>query len=97
MLFYAIFGFVFYSELGSSGAAYAFTPATTLCIIYLLFPVHKLAGLCKRSEVQIFDEFYSQDEYLYEKQALDFFDDYDRSNPTTTNEGWDYYFTLLLK
>ena len=92
---YAGANFYFYYDLDS----YALIPGAVGCglvFVYLVTPFQKMIKICMRGKVQSMTvASLSETDKSYEASAVDFFQDYDRCNPVTAEEGNQWWINLI--
>lgn len=66
-----------------------------IMLAYTFFPLDGIFSCFTKSNIEIWENMYSKE--TYEEMATSFIDDYDRANPVTVNEGWEWLADLMLK
>ena len=64
-----------------------------IVIVYMFFPLNSIYKHFVKSNVDVFENMYKKE--IYEDMAPNFVDDYDRANPATVAEGWQWLADLV--
>jgi hypothetical protein len=94
VLLYAIMNYVYMVKLSFENSELAFFWMIAV-IGYVVFPLESLNCCCRKNDVSIWEREHFKEKY--EDIAETFIDDFDRANPVTVTQGWNWMTDLLIR
>lgn len=94
VLLYAIMNYIYMAKLSFENSGLAFFWMIAV-IGYVAFPLESLICCCRKNDVSIWEREHFKEKY--EDIAETFIDDFDRANPVTVTQGWNWMTDLLIR
>jgi hypothetical protein len=83
-----------FAAVTDSESAPAALVVVWIMLVGMFLPIGVIVKCCIKKNIDIYEKFYGKND-VYEKQAIYFYEDYDRENPVTHEEGVAAYKRLL--
>ena len=94
VLLYSIMNYICMSYLNPHQSQLAFL-WMLIMLGYTFFPLDEIVSYLVKIDTDIWETLFSKE--TYEDMAIKFLDDYDRANPVTAHEGWEWLAELMGK
>lgn len=94
ILLYSIMNYIYMNYLNPDNSGLAFI-WMLIMLGYIFLPLDSIFSCFIKRSITIWDELYANKNY--DVMAAEFIDDYDRSNPVTVHEGWEWLVEHIYK